>query len=312
MMRMMLLAMLCLGLGACSKPTNMAEKREARDVAMPMLAVSAPPHAELPAPQVAPPAPQAEAIAVSVPRMAYSYSYSFVLPGTSIAPAQEAHIALCDRLGPARCQLLAMFSETGGERAAGASLKLRVTSASAREFGVALEKTVSSVGGRAVNRSITAEDVSKSLVDTQARIHQRELLIERLTEILRTRKGTVEELVEAERSVAAAQEELDQAKGWLAELQGRVAMSTIDVNYAEQVTAEPTEHVGNSIGETLRASAKAFVVTMGVVLRLLIFAAPWLLLGAIVWAGVRRIWRRVRRATETEDDQAPEEEDPPS
>jgi len=242
--------------------------------------------------------------------MAYSYKYTFVLPGPSIAHAQQAHLALCDRLGPARCQLLAMASVSGDEQAPRASLKLRVASASARQFGVALENLVSGDGGRAVDQSITAEDVSKDLVDTQARIHQRELLIERLTEILRTRKGTVDELVEAERSVAAAQEELDQAKAWLTELEGRVAMSTIDVDYAATVTAAPSEHAGNSIGETFAASGHAFVIAMGAVLRLLIFSAPWLILAAIGWRGGRRIWKRIRRNADSGEDLIPGDEDP--
>jgi len=305
--------MLCLGLCACNKPASGGhmEKMAAYDIAAPVLAVRAPP------PEVKPPAPQADAIAVSVPRMAYSYRYAFVLPGPSIGHAQQAHLALCDRLGPARCQLLAMASESGDERVPRASLKLRVASSSARQFGVALENSVSGVGGRAVDQSITAEDVSKDLVDTQARIHQRELLIERLTEILRTRKGTVDELVEAERSVAAAQEELDQAKAWLTELQGRVAMSTIDVDYMATVITPPSAPAGDSIGETFTASAKAYITAMGAVLRLLIFSGPWLILAAIGWWGARRIWKRVRRAADVEeedalDDEAPQDEAAPS
>lgn len=315
-MRIMLAAILCLGLGACNKSPagGPTERMVAYDVAAPVLEARAP---APPPPEVKPPAPQADAIAVSVPRMAYSYKYAFVLPGSSIAHAQQAHLALCDRLGPARCQLLAMASESGDEHAPRASLKLRVASASARQFGVALENAVSGVGGRAVDQSITAEDVSKDLVDTQARIHQRELLIERLTEILRTRKGTVEELVEAERSVAAAQEELDQARAWLTELQGRVAMSTIDVDYAATVTAAPSAPAGNSIGETVIASAHAFIIAMSAVLRLLIFSAPWLILAAIGWWGARRLWKRIRRAAEMDeedalDDEAPRDEPPPS
>jgi hypothetical protein len=312
MMRIMFLAMLCMGLGACNKtPADPhLERMVAYDVVAP--AVQPPPP-----PELKQPAPQADAITVSVPRMAYSYKYTFVLPGASIAHAQQAHLALCDRLGPARCQLLAMASEAGDERTPRASLKLRVASASARQFGVVLENAVSGVGGRAVDHAITAEDVSKDLVDTQARIHQRELLIERLTEILRTRKGTVDELVEAERSVAAAQEELDQAKAWLTELQGRVAMSTIDMDYMATVAAPPVEHAGNSIGETFAASGHAFIIAMGAVLRLLIFSGPWLILAAIAWWGGRRIWRRIRRAAgareeDVAEEEAPQDEPPPS
>ncbi|MEO8375286.1 MAG: DUF4349 domain-containing protein [Sphingomonas bacterium] len=302
-MRIMFLGVFCLGLGACNESPAGGQKMVAYEVVAP---VGTPP----PPPEVKPPAPQADAIAVSVPRMAYSYRYSFVLPGPAIARAQQAHLALCDRLGPARCQLLAMATVAGDEHTPRASLKLRVASASARQFGMALENAVAGAGGRAADRAIIAEDVSKDLVDTQARIHQRELLIERLTEILRTRKGTVDELVEAERSVAAAQEELDQAKAWLTELQGRVAMSTIEVEYVATVAAAPVEHAGDSIGETFAASGHAFLIAMGAVLRVLIFSGPWLILAAIGWWGGRRAWRRIRGAADAGEDETPEGEAP--
>ena len=293
-MRVLVLATMCLGLAACSKSAD-TSKVASFDIAEP--ATEAP----AAAPKVT--APGAAAINVSVPRMAYSYKYSFILPGTSIAHAQEAHVALCDRLGPARCQLLAMDSASGDAQVAKATLKLRVASAIARQFGVALEKAVSNAGGRAVDQSITAEDVSKDMVDTQARIHQRELLVGRLTEILRTRKGTVAELVEAERSVAAAQEELDQAKGWLTELEGRVAMSTIDIDYA--AAAATTDHVGSTVGDTFVASGNAFVIAMGGIMRLIIFLGPWAILGALGWWGWRRLRPLLPRTAPTPSDETP-------
>ena len=67
-MRMMLLAILCMGLGACDKPA--ASARTERMVAYNVVAPAVQPPAP---PEVRPPAPQADAITVSVPRMAYSY-----------------------------------------------------------------------------------------------------------------------------------------------------------------------------------------------------------------------------------------------
>ncbi|MDT8757501.1 DUF4349 domain-containing protein [Sphingomonas psychrotolerans] len=75
-------------------------------------------------------------------------------------------------------------------------------------------RAIAAEGGRAAETTITADDVSKDVVDTEARIRQREILVTRLTDMLRNRQGRVSELAEAERSVAVAQEELDQAKGW--------------------------------------------------------------------------------------------------
>jgi hypothetical protein len=228
----------------------------------------------------------ADPIAVAVPRVAYKYSYTFSLPGVAIPAAQRAHVALCDKLGPARCQVLGMESKSADNEAASGALKLRVDSSIARRFGDALQGAVGRAGGHADSRSIEAEDVSKEMVDTEARLKQRALLVARLTEVLRTHSGKVGELVEAERSVAAAQEEIDQARGWLSELQARVAMSTIDVNYAA-IAPQPVP-VGNTIGDSIAGSAASVLATFGALLRMAIFLAPWAVFGALAWFALRR------------------------
>ena len=231
-------------------------------------------------------------IEVSIPKLAYAYSLGFRLDGNRIAAAQDTHRRLCAQMGPARCQLMAMSRGAADETQTAAHLKLRVASAEAQHFSDTLIKLVAAQGGRAIATSVSAEDVSKEIVDAEARIHQRELLVARLTEILRTRSGRVAELVEAERSVAQAQEELDQTKGWLTELRGRVAMSDFDISYeaaARQVSPEVSK---NDLGDAIRDSVAAFALTLKSLLTLLIYLVPWLLvLGPIMFF----LWRRARR-----------------
>lgn len=242
-------------------------------------------------------------IEISVPKLAYAYALGFKLDGDRIAAAQEAHRGLCERMGPTRCQLMAMSRGSADDAEPVASLKLRVASAEARRFSDALIKLVSAQGGRAIRTSVSAEDVSKAIVDAEARIHQRELLVARLTEILRTRSGKVAELVEAERSVAQAQEELDQTQGWLTELRGRVAMSDFEVSYqaaARQVSPEVTR---SGLGDATLDSGAAFVLTLRAILTVLIYLAPWLLVfGPLGWL----LWRRVRRKWDAAPPETPE------
>ncbi|MDB5711083.1 MAG: hypothetical protein JWL96_3153 [Sphingomonas bacterium] len=246
----------------------------------------------------------ADPIAVAVPRVAYKYAYAFSLPGTAIPAAQHAHVALCDKLGPARCQVLGMESKSGDNESASGSLKLRVDSGIARRFGDDLQGAIGHVGGHADSRSIEAEDVSKETVDTAARLKQRELLVARLTEVLRTHNGKVGELVEAERSVAAAQEEIDQARGWLSELQARVAMSTIDVNYAA-IAPQPVP-VSDTIGDSVSRSAASVVTAFGGLLRMAIYLTPWAVFAALAWFILRRfIPRWPSLAAQEEPDATP-------
>ena len=237
-------------------------------------------------------------IAVAIPQMAYSYKYAFRLAGDAIAGAQQTHIALCDRLGPARCQVLALDSGKSDDMASTGTLKLRVQSSIARRFGQQLQDSIAKAGGRALSSSIAAEDVSKDIVDTEARLRQRTLLVERLTDILRTRTGKVSELVEAERSVAAAQEEIDQAKGWLGELRGRVVMSTIEIGY-QAVAADPGSP-RSGLAEAVVGSWSTFTMGIAAILRTLIFLAPWALMAGLSVLGWRGLGFRLRRTRDAQ------------
>jgi hypothetical protein len=136
------------------------------------------------------PPPAAADIKITHPEIAYTYSYTFRLPAERIADAQRAHIALCDQVGFAHCHMLQMNRDADGI-GTGGSLKLEVDAAIARKFGHQMSDQVAGAGGAQVGTSITAEDLSKQIVDTEARLRSKELLAARLTELLRTRKGPV-------------------------------------------------------------------------------------------------------------------------
>lgn len=100
------------------------------------------------------------------------------------------------------------------------TLQLAVASSHARAVSALLDEEAEGMGAEQSSATIGSEEVSKTIVDTESRIRARADLRDRLTEVLRTRKGSVQELVEAERSVAAVNEEIDQARSWLAETKG--------------------------------------------------------------------------------------------
>lgn len=225
----------------------------------------------------------AEPLKVALPQLAYRYTLSFLLPDGRLAETQEAHRALCDRLGPARCQLAALTRDDAEGRAGSAVLKLRVAAADAPYFTGEAGRQVTAAGGRALNTNVVGDDVSKELIDTSARIRQRELLVARLTEMLRTRKGPVGELVEAERNVTAAQEELDKARAWQRELQGRVTMAEVEIHYQPLAAPASGTSVGAALGEAVQGSASTFVWGMQLLLSLAIYLLPW---GMVFGAGI--------------------------
>lgn len=228
-----------------------------------------------------------------VPKLAYRYALAFLLPDARLAEAQNAHKALCDRLGPARCQLLALTRGDDAGHASDALLHLRVATADAAAFTDAAARQVAGAGGRTLSTNVTGEDVSKDMTDTAARIRQREILVTRLTEMLRTRNGTVGELVEAERSVAAAQEELDKARAWLTELRGRVAMAEVEIRYQPLAAAASGGALAAALGEAMQGSASLFVSGAELLLSLAIYLLPWAAVlggGIALVLAVRRRW----------------------
>lgn len=250
------IAPLTLALAACSKPADIpAETTSAA-------AASAPGEKH---------GPGLDKLPVTLPQLAYEYDYRWRLSAGAIGPLQRAHAQLCEAQGPAGCRILGMSKsgESGG--AAGGELQLAVAAAKARAFGDRLEEAARKAGAEAVSADIASEELSKDIVDTEARLRARTLLRDRLTEVLRTRKGTVAELVEAERSVAAVNEEIDQARSWLAQIQGRVAYSRVTLRYETGGAAwrdflAPVSGAIGSLGTILGALAALLIVAGAVVL----------------------------------------------
>jgi len=233
-------------------------------------------------------------IPVSIPQIAYSYQYGFRIEASKMASAQRTHADLCEKQGPKVCHVLNMEqSGVEGDYATG-RLQIEVAAPQARAFGSKLTNSVTEDGGTQISSAIKGEDLTKRIVDTEARLRTRKLLAERLTELLRTRKGTVKELVEAERGVAQVNEEIDQAASWLADMKGRVAFSKMTIEYQSGKRSSggffrPIREAFNDISSTL-GSTVAFLITF------LAAIVPWLMIfGAIVWALRKLKWWPFRK-----------------
>lgn len=223
----------------------------------------------------------------SMPKLAYVYGLAFDLPSDDIGKLMRRHADLCEQQGPSSCRIVGMdLSGDGERREASGKLQLAVAATHARAVSALLEKEADAIGAEQTSTTIGSEEVSKTIVDTEARIRAREDLRDRLTEVLRTRKGSVKELVEAERQVAAVNEEIDQARSWLAETEGRVAFSRMDVDYRANAA------IGAGFTAPVAAAFGSLGSILGFVLAaLLVLAAVLGPIAGLVWAG-RRINRR--------------------
>lgn len=230
-------------------------------------------------------------ISVSLPRMAYAYDYGFQVDASKLTALQRRHADLCEAQGPRGCRILELeqASDEGGDGMARGRLKLAVASSQARKFGTQLASTLDAAGGQEISASISGEDLSKDMVDTEARLRARTLLRDRLMDVLATRKGSVAELVEAERGVAQVNEEIDEARSWLTEMQGRVEYSVVTIDYVP-VGASLASAQSNGFLDPIRAALGNIGGLLGITLALLItlltIAVPML---TLVWV-LRRSW----------------------
>lgn len=218
-------------------------------------------------------------IPVNMPKMAYVFDYGFSLESVLISGIQQKHADMCEDLGPYSCQIVSMTHSGDSLEDASGQLQLAVVSDKARSFGTALSASVITAGGEQTAANIMGEDMSKQMVDTQARLKSRVALRDRLLDVLKTRKGSVSDLVEAERSVARVNEEIDQARSWLEETRGRVSFSRVNLSYSSMSAN------GGAFLDPVNSALGSIAAITGTVLGLLIIlAAAGLPIGGALWA----------------------------
>jgi hypothetical protein len=238
-----------------------------------------------------------EQIPQGMPQIAYRYDYGFRVDSDVLTPLQQQHADFCVSKGPNVCRIISMRqSESSGDYAYG-RLEIEVVADQARDFGKEIANAAEGSGAELISSSITGEDLTKRIVDTEARLRARTLLRDRLMEVLRSRNGTVAELVEAERGVAQVNEEIDQARSWLSEMRGRVAFSDISIDYESGARSaggfwEPISWAFGSAGATLGSA-------IAVLIMIFVSLLPWaLVLAGIIW-GWRKaglpFWRRKQK-----------------
>ena len=209
------------------------------------------------------------AIPAGMPQLAYDYGMAFELESRSIGKLMRRHATVCEQQGPASCRIVGMDLSGRADDDVRGKLSLAVAANHARAVTALLEDEAADAGAELASSTIGSEEVSKQIVDTEARIRAREELRDRLMEVLRTRKGSVKELVEAERSVAAVNEEIDQARSWLAATKRRVSFSRMEIDYAPGTGAvsefaAPIEGALGSLGGIFGALIAVLIVMLAI------------------------------------------------
>jgi len=218
--------------------------------------------------------------------LAYTHFIGLELPADRIAQVMDAHIAACTAAGVRRCQIIRSNRSGDQTRNVGGQIELRGEPNWLRAFMARIPEEANTANGRVRDENTSTEDLTRAIVDTEARLRASTALRDRLQRLLESRPGRLADLLEVERELARVQGEIDATQSNLAVMRTRVSMSTLTINYASSPRAvsgdtfEPLRNaVANFFGATIKGFA-AIVTFVSYVLPLAIVGGliAWLLL----------------------------------
>lgn len=245
-----------------------------------------------------PPSPQegrSEPVPGAEPMIAYSHAMGLRLPVGGVEPMVAAHVEACRAAGPATCIVVSSNVYTYGDDNVSGNVSLRAAPDWLDAFMAGIPEATETAGGDITQRSTTAEDLTRNILDTDARLKAQVTLQGRLEGLLETRDGELGELLSVERELARVTGEIESISAQLRAMQLRVAMSSLALNYETELPAfsgSRSNPLGAAVGDFFynMSAAIAAVITA------FAFGLPWLfLVGVLLWVWLRLIWPWVRR-----------------
>lgn len=258
-------------------------------VVQPEAAGGAPPPP--PPPPGAPPAPGTPPGGVM---LAYAYTFGIEAPAQQVKPLMTKHADECAKAGANVCQVLGSSTTAYGENNIGAELQIRAEPRWLDGFRGRLAGDARGVGGELKSDSVSTEDLTRAIVDTEARLRAARTLRDRLQALLASRPGKLSDLLDVERELARVQGDIDSTESNLAVMRTRVSMSVATLTYSS-AGAPLTDRTFEPIKDALTNFLRIFAEVVGFMISAVAVVLPWLLLlWLVVW--VLRLWLRRRRA----------------
>lgn len=248
-----------------------------------------------PVPPPPPPPPNSPAPEVTEQYIAYSYAMGIRLPVAQVDPLMQAHIDACNTAGPARCIVTNSSLNKQSEDNISGSLYIRAVPEWIETFMDGIDAETKAAKGEISYRNASAEDLTRAIIDTGARLKAQETLQTRLQSLLETRDGELKDLLEIERELARVSGEIDSIRSNLKAMRLRVSMSQLSINYETkrkpftQATVNPIARAGGDFFYNLSAALASVIDFFAVGL-------PWMfLVGVFAWIWLKLIWPRLRR-----------------
>ncbi len=231
--------------------------------------------------------------------IAYSHSLGMMLPKGGVDPMMQSHIAACQAVGTATCIVVNSNINSEDEDYARGYLSVRATPDWIESFMAGLDEAAEKAGGDISERSTSAEDLTRQILDTGARLDAQKTLQSRLLELLERRDGELGELLQIEREYANVTGLIESIEAQLKTLRLRVSMSTMDISYHTKVPPFSATRE-NPLAEAFGDFFYNLSAAIGAVITAFAVGLPWILLIALfLWIWLKLIWPRLRRKKPT-------------
>lgn len=189
--------------------------------------------------------------------LAHSYGLQLEVPSQRLGEVVDSHVQACQAAGPRLCQLIGSNKSGDPNSYMDGYVSIRGEPQWLRNFMSGMEAQVEAADGRILQQTLNTEDLTRQIVDTEARQRALTSLRDRLQALLRSRPGRLADLLEVERELARVQGELDAIQSNLIVMRTRVSMSELMINYRSA-----PRPVGSDTFEPLR---RAFADFLGVI-----------------------------------------------
>jgi len=227
--------------------------------------------------------------------LAYRYNYGFSLPAKNVASTAKSHADICLKAGPDKCQVLNSSTSSYNEDNVSANLSLRAEPSWLETFKSQMQSSVEAAKGKMTNNSVSAQDLTRQILDTDARLKAQTTLRDRLQSLLATRNAELKDLLALERELARVQGQIESATTTLAVLRKRVSMSVVDINYQSQSVAV-SQSALSPIGRALKNFVGQFAYGLSSVIDFFANILPWLIFVILPGLWLLRRWWRGRKA----------------
>jgi acetolactate synthase regulatory subunit len=167
-----------------------------------------------------------------------------------------------------------------------ATLELRVASDRFDELVSGLSPV-----GKVEFVNITAQDVGEEYADIAARVTNGKRLEQRLIDLLATRTGKLQDVLEVERELARVREEIERYEGRMRYLKTRASVSTLSVSIHEPAPITGGYRSTSVLAEAVERAWRNFVELVAGIIASLGVLLPVGLVGATGVVVLRKWWR---------------------